>query len=69
MRHVRKYRRKKHETALEGELPGHVNTVDSARTSRNIVRALFEHFQKWKPEALSNARSIQEMCCTRTEEG
>ena len=64
MMRVRKYRKSSKLRAekmtplapakVEAHLP---NPVESKR-ARNVVDALHEHFQRWKPEALANARSI-----------
>lgn len=66
MRYFRTYRKRvKAPKIVIGVDALPINPVSSKRP-RNVVDALFTHFAKWKPEALQNASSLQEMRETRS---
>lgn len=36
--------------------------TDATNRPKNVIGALFNHFQQWRPEVLNNASEVQEMC-------
>jgi len=53
MKHFRKSSRVKATKIVSGNSPVTLKDEDKTKMQRNVVRALFEHFQKWKPEVVT----------------